>query len=527
MPGELPDDMLGDLLGGRYRIVERLGAGGMCVVWRGHDEVLGRQVAIKLPAGPSSTDPEFRRRLRIEAQAAARLTHPHITQVYDYGEGGEVDDPVPYVVMELVEGRSLAERLRGGQALPWRQAATVCTQVAAALAAAHGRGLVHRDVTPGNVMLTSSGAKVLDFGISALVGEPDTGPDGALLGTPAYLAPERIDGGPVTPAADIYALGVLLYRTLAGRLPWDASTATELVRAHRSATPQPLPDIPDLPPDVAGLCARCLAKDPADRPTSVEVARELGAALGAAPELDEPDLRPAGPVLPDRTRLLSLPTGARPCAVRGRRRARVAVSAGGLLLAAGMAWAGTSWWPGGQEPPGPAAAGTGGPRPTGCGVEYRVTSDTGRAFTAHLTVENIGTEALRGWRLTFDLPGDQRLAGGTAATWRQDGRTVTADGGGALRPGESLPLTLTAGYRTGNPLPTSFELDGDECRAVLVGAPSAATLAGGRAGTGAGSAQTDEATPGAAATDKSGKGKGSGNSGSANKGSGNKGKGKK
>src|SRR5689334_16527034 len=147
------------LLAGRYRLVERLGAGGMSVVWRGYDEVLGRPVAVKVLAAELVSDAELRGRVRREARAAARLSHPNITNVYDYGER---DDGTPYVVMELVDGQSLAQRMASGP-LPWRTAVRVAAQVASALAAAHAQGLVHRDVTPANVMLSRSGVKVVDF----------------------------------------------------------------------------------------------------------------------------------------------------------------------------------------------------------------------------------------------------------------------------------------------------------------------------------------------------------------------------
>ena len=236
------------LLANRYRLVERLGAGGMSVVWRGFDEVLGRQVAVKVLPPSTSADPSFRRRLRAEAQAAARLSHPHITNVYDYGEATTVDgEPVPYVVMELVDGESLAAVLARVRRLPWPAAVRICAEVSAALAAAHARGIVHRDVTPANVMLTPTGAKVVDFGISALIGENDIDPDGSLLGTPAYLAPERLEGGQVSPATDVYAVGLLIYRTLIGQLPWDVGTTTALLRAHQYTEPEPLPPVEGLP----------------------------------------------------------------------------------------------------------------------------------------------------------------------------------------------------------------------------------------------------------------------------------------
>jgi eukaryotic-like serine/threonine-protein kinase len=274
------------LLADRYRLVERLGAGGMSVVWRGFDEVLGRQVAVKVLPPSTSADPAFRRRLRAEAQAAARLSHPHITNVYDYGEAVTVDgEPVPYVVMELIDGESLAAVLARARRLPWQHAVRITAEVAAALAAAHSRGIVHRDVTPANVMLTPTGAKVVDFGISALIGENDIDPDGSLLGTPAYLAPERLEGGQVSPATDVYAVGLLIYRTLIGQLPWDVGTTTALLRAHQYVEPDPLPPVEGLPHAVAALVGRCLEKRPQDRPSSAELAHVLAGIAAGAPSV--------------------------------------------------------------------------------------------------------------------------------------------------------------------------------------------------------------------------------------------------
>ena len=286
------------LLASRYRLVERLGAGGMSVVWRGFDEVLGRQVAVKVLPPSTSADPAFRRRLRAEAQAAARLSHPNITNVYDYGEATTVDgEPVPYVVMELIDGESLAAVLARARKLPWQHAVRITAEVAAALAAAHARGIVHRDVTPANVMLTPTGAKVVDFGISALIGENDIDPDGSLLGTPAYLAPERLEGGQVSPATDVYAVGLLIYRTLIGQLPWDVGTTTALLRAHQYTEPEPLPAVDGLPPEVDALVGRCLEKRPADRPSSAELARVLAAISAGAPSVARgyvPDWKESG-----------------------------------------------------------------------------------------------------------------------------------------------------------------------------------------------------------------------------------------
>jgi serine/threonine-protein kinase len=283
------------LLDGRYRLEDRLGAGGMSVVWKARDEVLDRFVAVKVLAGPHATDPAARQRVRAEAQAAARLWHPNITDVYDYGEStSQSGQCVPYVVMELLPGRTLSQRLLAGP-LPPRTALRICAEVAAALAAAHARNLVHRDVTPANVMLTPSGAKVVDFGIAAVAGQPELDGDGQLPGTPAYLAPERLAGGEVLPASDVYALGLLIYRTLADHLPWQAETTTQMLTAHVYVEPAPLPPIDDVPSEVNQVCNRCLAKNPADRPSAGKVAAVLADAAGIVPPTE--DERPA-PVVP-------------------------------------------------------------------------------------------------------------------------------------------------------------------------------------------------------------------------------------
>jgi serine/threonine-protein kinase len=156
------------ILGGRYELQDQLGVGGMAVVWRAHDDVLGRAVAVKLLAGPYASDPSSRRRIRDEARAAAMLSHPNIAQVYDFGESDEGGECTPYVVMELVPGKTLAQHMANGP-LPPKVAFRICAEVAAALAAAHSDGLVHRDIKPANVMVTPTGAKVVDFGIAAAI----------------------------------------------------------------------------------------------------------------------------------------------------------------------------------------------------------------------------------------------------------------------------------------------------------------------------------------------------------------------
>ncbi|MFY1618117.1 serine/threonine-protein kinase [Micromonospora sp. WMMD736] len=259
------------LLAGRYRLLERLGSGGMSAVYRAYDEVLERDVAVKVLV---ASDPNARQRIRAEAKAAARLSHPHVTNVYDFGESRLDGVQVPFVVLELLNGDTLERRLVAGP-LPPRAALRVCAEVASAISAAHAQGLVHRDVKPGNVMLTPTGAKVLDFGIAAAAGDSEIDFDGKLLGTPAYLAPERLAAGEVLPASDVYALGLLLHRTLTGRLPWAAETQTGMLRAHVHVDPDPLPEIDRVPAEVHRLYHWCLARNPDDRPPAAEVARIL------------------------------------------------------------------------------------------------------------------------------------------------------------------------------------------------------------------------------------------------------------
>ncbi len=273
-------------LGGRYELQDQLGVGGMAVVWRAHDNVLGRSVAVKLLAGPHVDDPVSRRRIRDEARAAATLSHPNIAQVYDFGESDEGGVCTPYVVMELVRGGTLAQHMAGGP-LPTQIVFRICAEVAAALAAAHADDLVHRDIKPANVMVTRTGAKVVDFGIAAAISSGGGESNGELFGTPAYLAPERLLGDTVEPASDVYALGVLLYKLLTGHSPWSADTTTKMLAAHVYVEPEPLPQLPRVPPYVTELVNRCLIKDPTLRPSARDVASILAEAAGVRVVGDE------------------------------------------------------------------------------------------------------------------------------------------------------------------------------------------------------------------------------------------------
>ncbi|MFE0530664.1 protein kinase [Micromonospora parva] len=265
----------GRLLARRYRLLDQIGAGGMSVIWRARDEVLDRVVALKVLAPSLAADARFRGMVREEARAAAQLVHPHLTSVHDYGETVDPDGSITsFVVMELLSGEELKLRLTEGP-LPWTEAVQVGAQVADALAAAHRLGIVHRDITPANVMMTGTGAKVLDFGIATRIGAPDEDEDGETFGTPAYVAPERLDGAPAQPSTDVYSLGVLLHEALTGRVPYPADTWEQLSSALASGPAPTLADLPDLPPTVAQICLRSLARNPADRPTARQVATAL------------------------------------------------------------------------------------------------------------------------------------------------------------------------------------------------------------------------------------------------------------
>jgi serine/threonine protein kinase len=275
----------GRVLGGRYRIVEQIGGGGSAVVWRGYDQLLNRHVAIKVLSGPTATGPQARDRIHDEARMAAALSHPHIAQIHDVGESVDDGQETPYVVMELVDGPTVEQI--GPLTVP--QVLRLGAEVASALAAAHAIGLVHRDIKPANIIITASGAKVVDFGIAApaRVGGPAE-PGSQLLGTPAYVAPERLTHDGVEPASDVYSLGVLLYRLLTCHLPWTAESTEQMLTDQVYVEPAPLPARAGLTPAVVDLCTACLAKNPADRPPAALLAHTLAAAA-AQPTSGTPD----------------------------------------------------------------------------------------------------------------------------------------------------------------------------------------------------------------------------------------------
>jgi tRNA A-37 threonylcarbamoyl transferase component Bud32 len=300
----------GRLLRGRYRVESLVASGGMAQVWQGTDEVLQRQVAIKLLHPHLAADATFVARFRQEAVAAARLAHPGIVSIYDTCSDGGVEA----IVMELVTGRTLRERLDDPAPIdPW-QAAGLAAQVAEALDAAHRAGLVHRDVKPANVLLCGDGrVKVADFGIAKAVADADLTQPGLMVGTAKYLAPEQVLGEPVDPRTDIYSLGVVLYEMLCGRPPFSGENdaATALARLHRDPL-RPRQVRAGVPKALEEVVCRAMARQPSDR---YDTAADLRAALlaGGATTAPHPDLTVAGAGLgADRTVAASAPAPPRP-----------------------------------------------------------------------------------------------------------------------------------------------------------------------------------------------------------------------
>jgi serine/threonine-protein kinase len=265
----------GRVLGGRYRLVEEVARGGMARVWVAEDPVLRRRVAVKILDPTLADDDNVRQRFRHEAIAAARLTHPGIVATYDTGE----DDGVAYIVMELVEGTTLRRLLDERRRLAVGEAADIGAQVADALEHAHSRGLVHRDVKPGNVLVERDGrVKVTDFGIAKAAGASELTRAGAVVGTARYLAPEQVESGPVDARTDVYALGLVLYEMLCGQTPFNGDNEIASAVARLRSDPVPVGIArPEVPRAVQEVVGRALARDPAGRPNS---AGEVRDALG-------------------------------------------------------------------------------------------------------------------------------------------------------------------------------------------------------------------------------------------------------
>ena len=285
----------GDLLGGRFELIEVIGSGGMAVVWRARDTRLRRTVAVKILRPQFAEDPDFVERFESEARHAASLAHPNVAAVYDTGFDAGPDGRTRYIVMELVDGPSVAEVLRKG-AIPIPLAIDVAIAAARALAAAHRRGIVHRDVKPGNLLIGPDGrVRLADFGIARALTATRLTTAGTMFGSAPYMSPEQARGDQVLPSSDLYSLGVVLFEMLHGRLPERGSPAALLRRAagQEDAAGRPAPGLssePSLPAGLDAIVARALDPDPTQRhPSARAFAEALESAARRLRRSEEPD----------------------------------------------------------------------------------------------------------------------------------------------------------------------------------------------------------------------------------------------
>ncbi|MGP4090570.1 serine/threonine-protein kinase [Streptomyces sp. KR55] len=375
------------LIAGRYRLHDPIGRGAMGEVWRAYDETLGRPVAVKLLL-PQDSDPTAASRFRLEAQTAGRLHHPYVVGVLDFG----AHDERLFLVMELVDGDSLARVLADAGPQPADRVARIAAQAAAGLAAAHQQGIVHRDIKPANLLLDADGTlKIGDFGIARFLDDPAAAltATGQIVGTSLYLAPERALGQPAGPASDVYSLGCVLYQLLTGRPPFQADTAIAILHQHLDATPTPPRQLgADLPPAFESYLLGLLAKQPEHRPGAAQVAdwfasgawqgrpEPLPAATPAPAPAQQPPSTETGPattyMLPSSSRHT---TRAHPTRRRSRpgvretltRRPRVTAIAGAVALFVAAMLVGMVWFsPDNSSAEGSSTdvTGTTGPTPT-------------------------------------------------------------------------------------------------------------------------------------------------------------------
>jgi serine/threonine-protein kinase len=345
------------VLGSRYEIGETLGYGGMAEVHRGRDVRLGREVAVKVLRADLARDPSFQARFRREAQAAASLNHPAIVAVYDTGEDEAPHGSQPYIVMEYVEGRTLREVLKTEGRLMPRRAMEIVADVCAALDFSHRNGIVHRDVKPGNVMITRTGAvKVMDFGIARAVADnaATVTQTAAVIGTAQYLSPEQARGETVDARSDVYSTGVLLFELVTGSPPFTGDSPVAVAYQHvRENAPPPSTINPDVPPELDAIVLKAMAKNPANRyQSAADMRADLIRAINGRPVAAEPVM------LDDEVTTVlgggggagtavyggagyGGPNGARPGAAPPPRRrwGWVALGLVALLVLAGAAWA--------------------------------------------------------------------------------------------------------------------------------------------------------------------------------------------
>ncbi|RJP53094.1 MAG: serine/threonine protein kinase [Anaerolineaceae bacterium] len=284
----------GALLNDRYQLLEKLGYGGMADVYRARDLMLDRYVAVKVLRKDFSTDTKFQNQFRLEARAAANLSHPNIVTVHDFGFA----DDLLYIVMEHVAGKDLKQLIRERGRFTMQDGIPLIVQACAGIGYSHRAGLVHCDVKPHNMLVSKDGRlKVTDFGIArALASIAPTERVDVVWGSPLYFAPEQAEGEPPSPASDVYSLGVVMYEMLSGTPPFTASTADELARLHISARPLPIRECaPDIPAALEEILMKVLSKEPSAR---YRTADQLGRVLlkfGSQPDEPEPVPAPASP----------------------------------------------------------------------------------------------------------------------------------------------------------------------------------------------------------------------------------------
>lgn len=268
------------VLNGRYELLERIGSGGMAIVYKAKDNALGRVVAIKLMHQSLTSDPDFLRRFQHEAHAAANLTHPHIVTVHDIGQDGSRH----YIVMEYVEGQTLKQIVRGYSAdqrfIPISRTLNLMGQLCEGIGYAHRSQIVHCDIKPQNILVTHDDrVKVTDFGIARALNAISTqADDGMVWGTPQYFAPEQAAGQPTTPASDVYSIGIVLFEALTGTLPFTGDNGTEIAMKHLQESPPPVDLLnPAVSPELTQIVNKLLAKEPTARyRTAGQLARILG-----------------------------------------------------------------------------------------------------------------------------------------------------------------------------------------------------------------------------------------------------------
>ena len=269
----------GKVIGSRYEIIQKVGNGGMAIVYKARDMVLNRFVAVKVLRDEFTTDEEFIKRFETEAQSAARLTHANIVSIYDVG----VDNGIYFIVMELIQGKTLKEIIvEEGGPLPWKWSINVAIQIASALEVAHRNNIIHRDIKPHNIIITEDGvAKVTDFGIAKAVSNSTITAFGKTIGSVHYFSPEHARGGYTDAKSDLYSLGVVMYEMLTGRVPFDADTPVSVALKHMQETPQePIELNPNIPEAVNKIIMKALKKEPELRyQTATEMLEDLRMSL--------------------------------------------------------------------------------------------------------------------------------------------------------------------------------------------------------------------------------------------------------